>query len=260
MSKPKEIRYYTGFDDEFVKTPDQNYRLPENYKWVKDGLGDKIIRTIIGFFGRIFARIYGKFLHVKIVRNADLSKFKHTGIVVYGNHTQPVGDAFNPLIVCRPKKCYTVASTANLALPVIGKLIPRFILPVPQTVAETRQFLTALNKRLENNDCVIVYPEAHVWEYCPFIRPFPATSFSYAAENNVPAFCMTATYQKRKRGKKPKMVIYLDGPFYADNNLPKNERKQKLRDEVYRCMSGRSNNSNISYIDYRAVQEKTDEK
>lgn len=257
MTKTKETRYYKSYEDDFVQTPDQNYKLPENYQWIKKGLRAKVSRFFTNFLGGIFGRFYGKFfLHIKIVRNINLKMFKNTGIVVYANHTQPVGDAFNPLIVCRPKKCYTVASPANLAMPFIGKLITNFILPVPQTTNEARQFLSTLKVRLDEHNCVVVYPEAHVWEYCSFIRPFPSTSFSYAVDNNVPAFCMTSTYQKRKRGK-PKMTIYLDGPFYSDKNLPRKEQQKKLRDEVYNCMVKRAKCSDVNFIDYRSIKEKT---
>ena len=69
--------------------------------------------------------------------------------------------------------------------------------------------------------CVVIYPEAHVWKYYTKIRPYPSTSFKFPVHCNVPAFCMTTTYYKRKLGKKPGIVVYIDGPFMLDNNLTK---------------------------------------
>ena len=58
----------------------------------------------------------------------------------------------------------------------------------------------AIKKRIEQKKCVVIYPEAHVWEYYTKIRPFPSTSFKFPVNCDVPAFCMTTTYYKRKFG------------------------------------------------------------
>ncbi|HEX3026013.1 MAG TPA: 1-acyl-sn-glycerol-3-phosphate acyltransferase, partial [Clostridia bacterium] len=68
---------------------------------------------------------------------------------------------------------------------------------------------------------------------------------------DVPSYCMTVTYQKRKRSNRPGTTIYLDGPFYPEKSLSKMKRKQKLRDDIYHCMERNSLNSTYSYIQYR---------
>ena len=62
---------------------------------------------------------------------------------------------------------------------------------------------------------------------------------------------MTTTYQKRKWGKKPKITIYVDGPFYAEEGLSKKQQREKLRDTVYGVMKDRSQNSNYDYMIYK---------
>ena len=61
---------------------------------------------------------------------------------------------------------------------------------------------------------------------------------------------MTTTYQKRKLGKRPKITIYIDGPFYPDNLPTRKEQAISLRDKVYNQMTIRSKNSTYSYIKY----------
>ena len=66
---------------------------------------------------------------------------------------------------------------------------------------------------------------------------------------------MTVTYQKRKFGKKPKAVIYLDGPFVPNSALPPKAAEKQLRDAVFTCMKERSRNSNCQYIRYEKIGE-----
>ena len=67
---------------------------------------------------------------------------------------------------------------------------------------------------------------------------------------NVPVVCFTNTYQKRKFRNKPRMVTYIDGPFYPDQNIPKPQRKQLLRDMAYNAMVERSKNNNVKLVEY----------
>ena len=50
--------------------------------------------------------------------------------------------------------------------------------------------------------------------------------------------------------KKPKAVIYLDGPFYPDTSVPPRERAQELRDRIHVAMLERSKLSDYEYIHY----------
>ena len=45
-------------------------------------------------------------------------------------------------------------------------------------------------------------------------------------------------------------MTYLDGPFYPDHSLPPRARAQALRDEIYKTMVRRSQESDYEYIRY----------
>ena len=62
---------------------------------------------------------------------------------------------------------------------------------------------------------------------------------------------MTVTYKRRRFRKKPAAVIYTDGPFYPDTELPLRERTKALHDAVYDAMTARSRESDCEYIVYR---------
>ncbi len=260
MAVRKRICYYKTFQDDFVESANQAFTLPEDYTWIRSGRWARFLSAALYGAGYLFAALYGKLcLHLSIVRNVDWKAYRGCGAVVYGNHTQPIGDVFVPALVCAPKRCYSVASPANLGIPVLGALLPWMgALPIPDSLSKLPQFLRAVAQRLEEHCCVIVYPEGHVWPYCTQIRPYPATAFDYAVKNHVPAFCMTTTYQARRFSSKPRLTVYLDGPFYPDKSLSRQAQKQKLRDEVYACMVKRSQNSTYQYVEYRPAEEKTE--
>ena len=114
-----------------------------------------------------------------------------------------------------------------------------------------RDFVKCVKQRVEEKNCIVIYPEAHVWPYYTKIRPFPTTSFKFPVEAKLKSFAATTTYQKRKWGKKPKITVYVDGPFEVDEKLSKKENQEKLCNEIYECMKKRSNESTYEYIEYR---------
>lgn len=252
MKNKTEVRYYHSFADDFFQTKNQKYKVPENYTWVRKDLLSRFLSAVIYGTALILSSIYCRiFLHVRIKGGKKLRNVKNTGCFLYGNHTQPVGDVFNPALAAFPKRIYTVVSPANLAIPFIGKLLPYLgALPVSDTIHGMKELNRAIDYRLEQKRCIVIYPEAHVWEYCTFIRPFPETSFKYPVKYSKPVYCMTTTYQKRHFGKKPTITIYIDGPFDDKGSGSIGERASKLRDAVFECMTERSLNSTYQYIRY----------
>jgi len=257
VRKPAEIRRYRSFDEDFAQAKDQDYKVPPDYKWIKTGLFDRILSALIYGAALVFSNVYCRlFLHVRFKNTKVLKKASGDGIMLYANHTQLIGDVFNPALACFPKRIYTVVSPANLSIPVIGKILPYLgALPIPDSLAEMKEFNSAIKTRISQKKCVVIYPEAHVWEYCTFIRPFSDTSFKYPVKNSCPVYCMTTTYQKRRWGRKPAVTAYIDGPFYPDESLPQKERASKLHDEVMEQMKKRSENSTYEYIRYEKEED-----
>ena len=72
-----------------------------------------------------------------------------------------------------------------------------------------------------------------------------------AVEDEKEVYCATTTYQKSKFFKRPKIVIYVDGPFVCNENLSKKEKVQRLEKLVHDKMTCRSKNSNIEYVTYK---------
>lgn len=248
MSRNKSY-IYKSFEDDFFDDG-KPHKLKADYVWIKSDMLSKIKSSVVYFLAVVFGTFYCRlFLHMKIKNAGTLRKCK-TGFILYGNHTQPVGDVFTPALVCFPKRIYTVVSPANFDLPIIGKILsPLGALPIPDSINAMREFGEAIEQRLKENHPIIIYPEAHVWPYYTGIRPFPSVSFKYADKYGVPVFAMTVTYQKRKFGKKPKMTVYIDGPFYSSGKTAK-EKAENLKNTVLNCMTENSKKSNCEYVKY----------
>ncbi|QAT42777.1 1-acyl-sn-glycerol-3-phosphate acyltransferase [Aminipila luticellarii] len=250
--KNAEIRYFKSYTDDFVESKRQSFELPEHYSWTHDNLPYRVISQclyrIIALFCFPYCRLI---LHAKIKNRSVLKHAHHTGCFLYGNHTQPLGDVLLPVWMLARKRVYVVASPANLGIPVIGPILPLLgALPLPSSVSGLKKLYKAIRLHIRNQSCVVLYPEAHVWPWHTKIRPFPDTSFNFPVECDAPSFCITTTYQKRKYGKKPGITVYVDGPFYPDKSISKLKQKEKLHDEIFRCMEKRSLNSTYSYIRY----------
>ena len=250
----KEIRYYESYGDDFEKSANQNFQLPENYKWVRNDLLSKFLSGLIYGLAVSLGGAYCRFfLHVR-VKGRDKLKGQKGGFFIYGNHTQPIGDVFIPAVCALPKRIYTVVGTANYGIPVVGKILPFLgALPIVDSLHGIKELNKAVKKRIEDGHPVVIYPEAHVWEYCTEIRPFPDTSFRFPVKLNKPAFAMTVTYKKSKFFKKPTAQVYLDGPFYPQGDSDK-EKTKNLHETVVLAMQERSKKSDCQYIVYKAKQ------
>ena len=62
---------------------------------------------------------------------------------------------------------------------------------------------------------------------------------------------MTTTYTKSKYFKKPKRIIYIDGPFENNNDFNKKQNMNELHKHTYETMVERSKLSNYEYVVYK---------
>ena len=246
----KRVVYFQNYEEDVVTSKNQDYKLKDNYKWISNNIFYRFTSFLCHMFFLIIAYFYCKFiLHVTIKNKKVLKGYK--GYFLYANHTQELGDVLDPILISFPIHPYFVCSPANLGVPVIGKILPNAgALPIPDSIKGLIKLKEGITHKIKHNKCVVIYPEAHVWPYYAKIREFPNTSFHFPYENNAPVFVATTTYQKSKIFKKPKITIYIDGPYKVDDKLSKKENIQKLHDMVYNIMQERSKLSNIEYIKY----------
>ncbi len=258
MDKRKIIYYRDECNDEFSvaeitpKTIDGSYDYDRNKPWQRLArfFAYRIVATPVAY---LYAKLA---FHQKTVNGDVLKPYIHKAYFIYGNHTQDIGDAFIPNILSIRKDNYTVVHPNNVSMPILGRINPYLgAIPLPDGKEAYANFTSAIEKRVAEKKGIIIYPEAHIWPYYTKIRPFPDTSFHYPIKYDTPVFCFTNTYQKRHFGKKPRIVTYVDGPFYADKSLPPRKQRGDLRDRVYATMSQRAKLSTVEQIKYVKREE-----
>lgn len=250
--KKKRVIYFGSFQDDVVTNDHQDYKIREDYEWIEYGFLYCILSRLIYGLAVFFSFFYVRLVwNLRIVGKNTLKQVKDTGYFMYANHTQPFGDVFLPAWVNLGRRIYVIVSQANYGLPIIGRILSYLgALPIPDDISGMRKFKDAIKTRIYEKKCIVIYPEAHVWPYYTEIRPYSATSFHYPVDLQVPVLSMTTTYKKRRFLKKPKMVIYIDGPFYPDSTLSKREQREKLHRQVIDAMKERSKNSTYQYYQY----------
>lgn len=252
------IEYYTDMlKNEFSPTDIADHSVSPKYVYysrsfwykIKHFFWNKIVAWPVAFF-HSKCRFSWKLVNKKVFKKA-----KHTSYFIYGNHTQQFFDAGMSKIIS-PHEAYVMVNPENLHIKGIGWLVRRLgALPVPSNIEQTKKFVKAVDEIVQDKKPIMIYPEAHIWPYSTIVRPFVATSFRYPVKYDVPTFCFTNTYHKRKNGK-VKIITYVDGPFYPNTDLPVKEQIQDLRDRVYQSMVERSKLSTHTFVKYLPISEK----
>ena len=265
LPKEERVFYYESEEDDPIKTDEQERKekvlLPEGYEFIPKNPFVRIYSSILFRCFKLFARFYAKFyLHMDVKGREKFKKAKGKGYVIYANHTNPFHDAFSPALVA-DRRIFTIISPVNLKLPGIGKFLPMIGgIPLGTNPEEKKAMNEAVDKRLKQKNCLVIYPEAHVWPYYTKIRKFPAgdKSFKYPVRNDLPIFTMTTTYHKSKvKGQeRPDMTVYVDGPFYPDAKLSEDENRAKLAKEAYDSMVKWSKKNSYEYFEYKKKVEK----
>ena len=249
-----EVRYYTSFNQDFEETRNQDAKIPQNYKWIHHNLFYRLFAVILYILVLIMDFVYMKFVAHISVKNRRLLKNarKNGGYYLFSNHTILFGDVVNPFCVNFPTHPYIICSSSNLGIPVAGKMLPMAgAIPVPDNLHDMAKFDQTVATRLKQGKAIVTYPEGHLWPYYTKIRPFAPAAFHLPVKYQAPVYTATTTYQKSRFHKKPKITIYIDGPFEIDSNLSKKQAQEKLHQDVQKTMSERAELSNYEYIIYR---------
>ena len=250
--KNKIIYYEDELTDEFSGSNITPRVIDKNYKYIHKNLIWKTISFIYNCIMFPIKIFYPKIkFRIKYIGKEKLKEYKKSGYFVYANHTQVFCDTFIPSNPIWPKKNYFIVNPENVSMPVFENSIQMLgAIPIPNKKDGMKNFLSCIDTLINNKAAITIYPEAHIWPYYTKIRNFKSVSFKYPIELNVPTFCMTNTYIKRGNSDKINIVTYIDGPFFPDKKLNKQEQKEDLRNKVYNQMVKRSKNSNVEYIKY----------
>jgi len=264
IKKEKPIIYYSDeLNDEFANDNLNPKIIDENYKYIHKSFF-KILthffwyRCIAIPLAVIFLKL--KYRHKKI-NYKILKPFKKQTVFLYGNHTNNIADPLLPTIISSPRRVNVLVNPANLNIPFIGKILPSLgAIPLPTTRKAYKNYKESLDFLVSKNRVISIYPEKHIWPFYTKIRPFEVDSFRYAVDYEKATFSFTNIYKKRKYSKNPKMITYIDGPFYPNKDLARKDQIINLREQVYQQMVLRSKENNIELIKYIKLGATTNEK
>ena len=258
------IFYYEDeLNDDFATDTVKNIRpLSSKYRYVKKNpfsgfaaffLYRVIVRPVVWVYVKV------KFHH-RFVGKKKLCREK-SGCFLYKNHVMLAGDAFIPNLISVRKRNYIVTGKETNSLQAILPLMRALgNIPLGQDAAQNIAMLKCMRQRVDEGASVTVYPEAHIWPYYTGIRPFPDVSFHYAVALKVPVFCATSCFRKKRFGKTPRVVTFIDGPFYPQEGKGRAENAKYLRDKCYEAMCARAaEHSTYAAHEYRK-KETTDGK
>ncbi len=265
IPEKERVFYYESETDDPIQTKEQErheeFRLPEDYVYVPKNPLKKfwafLVYRVFKLFGYWYE--YG-YWGVKVHGREKLREAGKSGYVLYCNHTHPFHDVLGPGIAAN-RRIYTVISGVQLKLPGIGPLLPSLGgLPLGTSPGTKQKFHEAVDYRLQQGNAVIIYPEAHLWPYATKVRKFPQgdRAFVYPVRNGVPCFTMTTTYRRSGKAgdERPRMDVYLDGPFWPDAKKTEDENRAELARKVHGSMVKWSKKNSYEYFQYRPRSSK----
>lgn len=250
--KEKTVYYSDPLNDDFAGTNIKTKELPDGYGYfpktaLRKGFACAFYHAAGPLVWLLQKIVYGE----KTVGREKLKEYRKGGFFLYGNHTRTMGDAYCPGLLAWPKKAYIVASADCFSIRGTRRIVEDLGgIALPSSAKGLKSFTQAMRRHSELCHIVTLYPEAHIWLRYTGIRPFKAAAFHYPAETGKPVFTFTTTWQKRKLLPGARTVVYVDGPFLPDMDLPMDRRREQLRDQALEAMTERAKNSDYEKIHY----------
>ena len=198
------------------------------------------------------------FCGFRVKNRKAIRKVRKGGFFLYANHSH-FTDAFLAPIVAYPKRAYVIVGPDTVSIKGLRSFVQMVgAIPIPDVFSGMPSFLNAIRLRAEEKCCVSVFPEAHMWNYCTFLRPFKSGSFRYPVHLGVPSVAVAVTYQQRKLPflKKPRRMVFISDAFFPDEALSPKEAQRKLQEQVEEFLMDKLDTySDYKYYDYRKAEE-----
>lgn len=261
----KVVYYEDELHDDFASVDVKNKGVKNDYPYFNRNpfslTGGWVFRHIIAipllFLANIF--IYGS----RVKNRRVLKGLKRRGYYLYANHVLDYDPITHPILINPSKFCVIVSGPEAFSInPIVSWAVKSLgAIPIPNKndIEMYNRYSKCLSHHIKKRHRILIYPEAHIWPYCNFIRDFTHSSFRYPVNDNVPIVTATTVFKKKKHRKKPIAIIYLDGPFYPNQELAGKERVDDIAMRAHQAMKKRSEVEwNYPYVTY--VKKSSEEK
>ncbi len=162
-----------------------------------------------------------------------------TGAVIVANHNHIMDMTMLLTRVNFPSKSYILANKSSFQIPVVRRLVgPLGAIPIADTLDGQRKCFAYVNKLLQNNKKIVVYPEGSMWPYYTQLRPFKDGAFKFASDNNVPIIPLSITFRKptglfKLYKRKPLVSINVMEPIYPLKELTSLDNRKYLKEKTF---------------------------
>ena len=255
----KTVYYSNELEDDFASTQGIKTKpLPENYKWIHNGILWKLFSGVLYYLiAYPLIKIINRFYYGLKIKNRRVIKKLHSGCFLYGNHTQHLDPFIAAEVSGWGHRTYFMAGNDTFSISGIKHLVAMLgAMPVAYNVESMKKMVDTVTQRYHEGACIAIYPEAHIWPYYTGIRNFPNASFAYPVGLNAPAVAMVVTYRKRHGltrllFRHPCVTVYCSEPMYPNPALSKKSAKKDLRDRIYHWMKNTAEEKNMyEFIHY----------
>ena len=263
MEKELKVIYYSDeLNDDFADNGIKAIEVKNDFRYTNKSLLFRINSFLLRcLFAIPILWIVNKILfRPKIMNKGILKQLKKTGYYMYSNHVLSFDPVVLPVMTQASKATVIIAGHELFSINGFVTWLVRhfYAIPTPNMdITMTENFKECLSYHVKKGHRVLIYPEAHIWPYYNGIRNFRTASFRYPIDDNVPIVVATTTFKKRKGNRKPKPIIYLDGPFYPNNELSYHDQINDIRNRAYEAMKWHAGKEdNYAYIKYIKVDKK----
>ena len=254
--EPKRVIYYRdAMNEDYAGTNIDTQTVHADFPFLPDSLFFRVVGWMAYYLLAIpLVHLYCYLISGYHVKNRKAVKsLKDSGFFLYANHTH-FTDAFLAPIVAFPKRAFVLVSPDTVSIKGIRTLVQMLgAIPIPQDRKALPLFCNAVETRAVEGRCISIFPEAHMWNYCTFVRPFHAGSFRYPISYDKPSVAVAVTYQHRKCPlfRSPKRTVFVSDPIYPDKTLSAKAAQRKLGEEVERFIREKCEQySDCKYYDY----------
>ena len=260
--EPKVIYYSDELNDDFADNGIKANKVDNTFRYTNTSLLFRINSFLLRYLFAIpiLWLVNVIFFRPKVKNKGLLKQLKKTGYYMYANHVLSFDPVVLPVMTQPGKAAVIIAGHELFSINGLVTWLVRhfYAIPTPNMDIEmTENFKNCLTYHTKKRHRVLIYPEAHIWPYYNGIRNFRSASFRYPVDDEVPIVVATTTFKKRKGNRKPKPIIYLDGPFYPNTELSYHDQIQDLRNRAYEAMKWRAGQEdNYPYIKYIKVDKK----
>ena len=229
-------------NDDPVVTDEQREDIVLNYDIFYHSLSKKIKRIL----ARRIVNNYTKFFNgdTEIVGIDKLRDIK-CGAIITCNHFNVMDSTIIRKLMMdlkREKKLAIVIEESNIFLPGKFNLLTNNCNTIPLSSSRLymkNKFYPAMEKRLNDGDWILIYPEEEMWFNYKKPRPLKPGAYHFAIKYNVPIIsCFIEMREKDEYDdngfRKIKFILHIMGVIKPEDNSSNRELKEKLMNEDYK--------------------------